>query len=223
MLVAMAHGLNSVLRRGPSVCQKATATSPHSQDGGKSSIGSRRIFAPHFKLQVLDSYRNDADCKGNQRATARKYGIHRRQIQKWLQCENNLRNSVVGKAVKGNDYGKCTPPAAALGDAGAGPGRQRGDSAGAEEAAKAAVAGPPAVAIAVQATVACGERDRSSSHQIGLDLAPEPNPKVSGTYPFSTGFTYGHREYQIPKNILMQMHQSFRLLSIIVHAAFFPE
>ncbi|EEZ99232.2 uncharacterized protein brk [Tribolium castaneum] len=73
----MAHGANMVLKRE-----------------GKAGIGSRRIFAPHFKLQVLDSYRNDADCKGNQRATARKYGIHRRQIQKWLQVEGNLRSSV---------------------------------------------------------------------------------------------------------------------------------
>lgn len=79
----MAHGLNSVIKRAVG-CKSE----------GKTGVGSRRIFAPHFKLQVLDSYRNDADCKGNQRATARKYGIHRRQIQKWLQAENNLRNSV---------------------------------------------------------------------------------------------------------------------------------
>ncbi|XP_067635001.1 uncharacterized protein brk [Eurosta solidaginis] len=59
-----------------------------------SKMGSRRIFTPHFKLQVLESYRKDSDCKGNQRATARKYNIHRRQIQKWLQCESNLRSSV---------------------------------------------------------------------------------------------------------------------------------
>ncbi|KAJ3666311.1 hypothetical protein Zmor_001761 [Zophobas morio] len=78
----MAHGLNSVLKR------------VGCKGEGKAGIGSRRIFAPHFKLQVLDSYRNDADCKGNQRATARKYGIHRRQIQKWLQVEGNLRSSV---------------------------------------------------------------------------------------------------------------------------------
>ncbi|KAK6620771.1 hypothetical protein RUM43_011066 [Polyplax serrata] len=57
-------------------------------------MGSRRIFSPLFKLQVLDSYRNDVDCRGNQRATARKYNIHRRQIQKWLQCEQSLRTSV---------------------------------------------------------------------------------------------------------------------------------
>lgn len=61
-------------------------------------MGSRRIFTPQFKLQVLESYRNDNDCKGNQRATARKYGIHRRQIQKWLQVENNLRSVVANSA-----------------------------------------------------------------------------------------------------------------------------
>lgn len=80
----------------------------------KTGVGSRRIFAPHFKLQVLDSYRNDTDCKGNQRATARKYGIHRRQIQKWLQAENNLRNSVKGVQKSGfearpRDDEKCPP------------------------------------------------------------------------------------------------------------------
>ena len=57
-------------------------------------MGSRRIFTPQFKLQVLESYRSDNDCKGNQRATARKYGIHRRQIQKWLQVEDNLRSII---------------------------------------------------------------------------------------------------------------------------------
>lgn len=83
----MAHGLNSVLRRG------VAGVNCRNEGGGK-GVGSRRIFAPHFKLQVLDSYRSDIDCKGNQRATARKYGIHRRQIQKWLQVETTLRNSV---------------------------------------------------------------------------------------------------------------------------------
>lgn len=67
-------------------------------------MGSRRIFSPHFKIQVLDSYRNDGDCKGNQRATARKYGIHRRQIQKWLQCESALRTSV------SSNSGTTSPP-----------------------------------------------------------------------------------------------------------------
>lgn len=85
----MAHGLNSVIKRGVGAVQ--------CKSEGKTGVGSRRIFSPQFKLQVLDSYRNDADCKGNQRATARKYGIHRRQIQKWLQVENTLRSGVSGK------------------------------------------------------------------------------------------------------------------------------
>lgn len=78
--------------------QSSAATiSPSSSSNGAAAtkMGSRRIFTPQFKLQVLDSYRSDNDCKGNQRATARKYGIHRRQIQKWLQCETNLRTSVL--------------------------------------------------------------------------------------------------------------------------------
>ncbi|CAG9861634.1 unnamed protein product [Phyllotreta striolata] len=73
---------------------KAHNPSNNSSSNSKAGVGSRRIFAPNFKLRVLDSYRNDPDCKGNQRATARKYGIHRRQIQKWLQVESALRNAV---------------------------------------------------------------------------------------------------------------------------------
>ncbi|KAL1131544.1 hypothetical protein AAG570_011161 [Ranatra chinensis] len=76
----MAHGVREHWRR---------ATNGKSSKG----MGSRRIFSPQFKLRVLDSYRRDSDCRGNQRATARKYGIHRRQIQKWLQMENALRSS----------------------------------------------------------------------------------------------------------------------------------
>ncbi|XP_072935091.1 uncharacterized protein [Epargyreus clarus] len=60
--------------------------------------GSRRIFPPQFKLQVLDAYRRDAQCRGNQRATARKFGIHRRQIQKWLQAEPALRAALLRRA-----------------------------------------------------------------------------------------------------------------------------
>ncbi|KAI4501969.1 hypothetical protein M0802_002651 [Mischocyttarus mexicanus] len=72
-------------------------------------MGSRRIFAPSFKLKVLDSYRHDIDCRGNQRATARKYGIHRRQIQKWLQCEDNLRNSCA-ETNNSNSIVSTSPP-----------------------------------------------------------------------------------------------------------------
>lgn len=85
----MAHGLNAVIKRDVGAVQ--------CKPEGKTGVGSRRIFSPQFKLQVLDSYRNDGDCKGNQRATARKYGIHRRQIQKWLQVEGALRSGVSGK------------------------------------------------------------------------------------------------------------------------------
>ncbi|XP_046976276.1 BCL-6 corepressor-like protein 1 [Vanessa cardui] len=60
--------------------------------------GSRRIFPPQFKLQVLDAYRRDTQCRGNQRATARKFGIHRRQIQKWLQAEPALRAALLRRA-----------------------------------------------------------------------------------------------------------------------------
>ena len=72
----------------------ATLSTTTTATTGSTKMGSRRIFTPQFKLQVLESYRIDNDCKGNQRATARKYGIHRRQIQKWLQCEDNLKSII---------------------------------------------------------------------------------------------------------------------------------
>lgn len=74
--------------------EKKTSVRSGRCSGEGRTMGSRRIFAPQFKLQVLDSYRKDVDCRGNQRATARKYGIHRRQIQKWLQVEASLRTAV---------------------------------------------------------------------------------------------------------------------------------
>lgn len=122
--VSMAHGLNSVIRRGgaPAQCRPE----------GKTGVGSRRIFSPQFKLQVLDSYRNDADCKGNQRATARKYGIHRRQIQKWLQVENTLRSGVGG--------GKQQQPPQAKSEVALNGHRQRDD-----ESSASAAAEPPRV------------------------------------------------------------------------------
>lgn len=75
------------------------------------NVGSRRIFPALFKLQVLDAYRHDHDCKGNQRATARKFNIHRRQIQKWLQCEGALRASVADalRYDAGQDVGRDVP------------------------------------------------------------------------------------------------------------------
>ncbi|XP_031779555.1 uncharacterized protein LOC116416183 [Nasonia vitripennis] len=102
----MAHGVSEVLGEGSTVVKMLAASKQQQQQQPPTSMqqsggnlrksvgvmGSRRIFAPAFKLKVLDSYRKDIDCRGNQRATARKYGIHRRQIQKWLQCEENLRS-----------------------------------------------------------------------------------------------------------------------------------
>lgn len=104
----MAHGLNTVIK-SEIECNSGKPKNFHAMDQAMNGptaparpaatkMGSRRIFTPQFKLQVLESYRNDNDCKGNQRATARKYGIHRRQIQKWLQVENNLRSVVANSA-----------------------------------------------------------------------------------------------------------------------------
>lgn len=94
----MTYGVSELLNKDSSVQMMHSKQHPsaHQQQNVRKSVGvmgSRRIFAPAFKLKVLYSYRNDVDCRGNQRATARKYGIHRRQIQKWLQCEETLRNS----------------------------------------------------------------------------------------------------------------------------------
>lgn len=77
--------------------QQSVHQQQHQQQNMRKSVGvmgTRRIFPTVFKIKVLDSYRHDKDCRQNQRATARKYGIHRRQIQKWLQCEEQLRSSV---------------------------------------------------------------------------------------------------------------------------------
>jgi hypothetical protein len=57
-----------------------------SGSGGANNLtnSTRRIFSPAFKQTVLEAYVSDPQCTGNQRATARKFGIHRRQVQKWL-------------------------------------------------------------------------------------------------------------------------------------------
>ncbi|XP_023951275.2 atherin-like [Bicyclus anynana] len=75
-----------------------THPAPAPERRADARAGSRRIFPPQFKLQVLDAYRRDAQCRGNQRATARKFGIHRRQIQKWLQAEPALRAALLRRA-----------------------------------------------------------------------------------------------------------------------------
>ncbi|CAO1406557.1 unnamed protein product [Diamesa tonsa] len=95
----MAHGIKNILikKNDELECnnnQHINNSNKMAPTTGSTKMGSRRIFTPQFKLQVLESYRIDNDCKGNQRATARKYGIHRRQIQKWLQCEDNLKSII---------------------------------------------------------------------------------------------------------------------------------
>ncbi|XP_014210713.1 uncharacterized protein LOC106641017 [Copidosoma floridanum] len=74
-------------------------------------MGSRRIFPPSFKVKVLDSYRYDDDCKLNQRATARKFNIHRRQIQKWLQNEKTLRESCLNGVSTASSSSVAVPTA----------------------------------------------------------------------------------------------------------------
>merc|ERR1719290_534471 len=54
----------------------------------------RRSYSLEFKVAVLDSYYNDPETRLNQRKTALKYGVNRRQIQKWLAQEQTLRGSV---------------------------------------------------------------------------------------------------------------------------------
>jgi len=54
----------------------------------------RRSYSLEFKVAVLDSYYNDCETRLNQRKTALKYGVNRRQIQKWLAQEETLRGSV---------------------------------------------------------------------------------------------------------------------------------
>ncbi|XP_057340524.1 uncharacterized protein DDB_G0292186-like [Microplitis mediator] len=96
----MAHGTKVLSDKINVKCvkkrPKSLKTTQHKKTAG---TGSRRIFPTPFKIQVLDSYRHDKDCMGNQRATARKYGIHRRQIQKWLQGERDLRNTCAKSAL----------------------------------------------------------------------------------------------------------------------------
>ncbi|XP_077272688.1 uncharacterized protein LOC143903135 [Temnothorax americanus] len=85
----------------------------HQQQNMRKSVGvmgTRRIFTTGFKIKVLDSYRHDKDCRQNQRATARKYNIHRRQIQKWLQCEEQLRNSVENGNAGAVSSATASPP-----------------------------------------------------------------------------------------------------------------
>lgn len=142
------YGVSKVLSKDSSVRvvhpkqQQQQPSSVHRQNTRKVGVmGSRRIFPPSFKLKVLYSYRHDVDCRGNQRATARKYGIHRRQIQKWLQCEENLKSCA--------ENGNTRPSSTSTTDSSASV--SKADSATATEAA---AAGPAAGAAAIPAASA---------------------------------------------------------------------
>ena len=62
--------------------------------GGGPAKRNRRSYSLEFKVAVLDSFYNDTETRLNQRKTAIKYGVNRRQIQKWLAQEETLRGSV---------------------------------------------------------------------------------------------------------------------------------
>lgn len=51
----------------------------------------RQSYSLDFKLSAIECYYQDTSCRGNQRAVASKYNVHRRQVQKWLQQEEELR------------------------------------------------------------------------------------------------------------------------------------
>merc|ERR1712045_841663 len=69
----------------------------------------RRSYSLEFKVAVLDSYYNDSQTKLNQRKTALKYGVNRRQIQKWLAQEETLRGSVGAGYTQNHSLGQVPP------------------------------------------------------------------------------------------------------------------
>ena len=69
----------------------------------------RRSYSLEFKVSVLDSYYSDTETKLNQRKTALKYGVNRRQIQKWLAQEEVLRGSVGAGYTQNHSLGQVPP------------------------------------------------------------------------------------------------------------------
>merc|ERR1719431_2044007 len=71
----------------------------------------RRSYSLEFKVAVLDSFYHDPETRLNQRKTAIKYGVNRRQIQKWLAQEETLRGSVGAGYTQNHSLGQVpTPP-----------------------------------------------------------------------------------------------------------------
>ncbi|KAJ8680823.1 hypothetical protein QAD02_016610 [Eretmocerus hayati] len=97
-LISMDLDEEEALRRGslspPPSSSAASSDSETDQQQYTSDLARRRSFSLRFKLDVLDAFHRDGGVGGNQRATARKFGINRRQVQKWLGQEGELRGVV---------------------------------------------------------------------------------------------------------------------------------
>lgn len=138
-------------------------------------MGSRRIFPPSFKLKVLHSYRNDMDCRGNQRATARKFGIHRRQIQKWLQCEENLKSCA--------ENGNTRPSSTSTTDSSASVSKSSDGATTATEAATGPAVAAAAIPAALNLNVARLHGDELSTQQRSPPPASPPHLPICGASP----------------------------------------
>jgi transposase-like protein len=77
-----------------------------SEGGGGPAKRNRRSYSLEFKVAVLDSYYNDPETRMNQRKTAIKFGVNRRQIQKWLAQEETLRGSVGAGYTQSHSLGR---------------------------------------------------------------------------------------------------------------------
>merc|ERR1719412_1106290 len=90
-VVAGSAGLESM------ASSQAECSSSGPEQGSAAAQAAKRnrcSYSLEFKVAVLDSYYNDTQTRLNQRKTALKYGVNRRQIQKWLAQEETLRGSV---------------------------------------------------------------------------------------------------------------------------------
>ncbi|CAG7732592.1 unnamed protein product [Allacma fusca] len=87
--------VNSWKRKHPSENCKLSASLLNNITGtsGGGNSSARRIFTAEFKKSVVDAFTHDPECIGNQRATARKFRIHRRQVQKWIQQRSPVKVS----------------------------------------------------------------------------------------------------------------------------------
>ena len=90
-VVAVSAGLESM---ASSQAECSSSGPEHGSAAAQAAKRNRRSYSLEFKVAVLDSYYNDTQTRLNQRKTALKYGVNRRQIQKWLAQEETLRGSV---------------------------------------------------------------------------------------------------------------------------------